>query len=212
MSTLIGRSSELYCIDPLDILKLEDAPTDFGNTADEIAVLIAPGRQDFLISGRRLAEQAVRDQIHDVPVRIFFRPTIPWWNLAAVFIKPLRQKYKFTSAGVYHMSLAKLRELKIERGFRNAENAYKISRRWNISDEQRIARYQELCASLLKGFDDRYPIDIMLCRRAGIKDCVDDGHHRIGICVEHNIDRIAVRFRAAGTLPHWLQRLLLRLF
>ena len=52
----------------------------------------------------------------------------------------------------------------------------------------------------------------MLCRRTGIKDCVDDGHHRIGICVEHNIDRIAVRFRAAGALPHRLQKLLLRFF
>lgn len=212
MSTPTGYSSELYFIEPQDILRLEDYTSGDIPLTEEIAVLIAPGEDDRLVSGRRLAEQAVLSKTAAVPVRFLFKPMIPSWNLVAVFIKPLRQKYKFNSSRIYHMSLAKLRELKIERGFRNAENAYKISRRWNISDEQRIARYNKLCASLQKGYDDRYPIDVMLCRRCGIKDCVDDGHHRIGICVEYNIDRIAVRFRAAGMLPHWIQKLLLRFF
>ena len=213
MSTLLGCSSELYFIDPQDIISLEDASAKhLTNTKDEVAILIQQGAPDCLIKGRKTLTQAINNQTAYIPVRIYFKPTISGWNLPAIFIKPLRQKYKFTSSNNYHTSLTKLRELKIERGFRNADNAYKISKRWQISDEQRISRYNQLIDSLKKGYDDKYPIDIMICRRLGIKDCVDDGHHRIGICAEYNIDRIAVRFRAAGKLPHWIQKLLLRFF
>ncbi|MBS4773579.1 MAG: hypothetical protein KHX55_04815 [Proteobacteria bacterium] len=213
MSTSLGCSSELYYIDPQDIIALDDAPASFSaGTDEEVSVLIRPGAADCLLNGRITAEQAAMHKMAYIPVRIFFQSVIPLWNLPAIFIKPLRQNYKFASSRSYHMSLAKLRELKIERGFRNAENAYKISKRWHISDEQRIAKYNQLLNSLKKGYDDNYPINIMLCRRMGVKDCVDDGHHRIGICVEYNIDRIAVCFRAAGRLPRWLQKLLLRFF
>lgn len=213
MSTSLGCSSELYFIDPQDILALPDAPAAYaGKINEDVALLIRPGAEDCLLKGRKAAENAVNRKVAYIPVRVFFKSVIPLWNLPAIFIKPLRQNYKFSSSSHYHMSLAKLRELKIERGFRNAENAYKISKRWHISDEQRIARYNQLLNSLKKGYDDNYPIDIMLCRRMGVKDCVDDGHHRIGICVEYNIDRIAVRFRAAGKLPRWLQKLLLYFF
>lgn len=213
MSTSLGCSSELYFIDPSDLLALPDAPAGLADgIGDETALLIQPGAKDCLLGGRKKAEQAVKRKEAYIPARVFFKSVIPLWNLPAIFIKPLRQNYKFASSNNYHMSLAKLRELKIERGFRNAENAYKISKRWHISDEQRIARYNKLLNSLKKGYNDNYPIDIMLCRRMGVKDCVDDGHHRIGICVEYNIDRIAVRFRAAGRLPRWLQKLLLFFF
>ena len=108
--------------------------------------------------------------------------------------------------------MKKIKELDIERGIRNAENAYVISKRWHISPEERTRRYQELVKSLNnKGFDDNYPISIMLCRRCGIKDSVDDGHHRIGVCAEHNIDRIAIKFKAAGALPLIIQKMVLKL-
>lgn len=212
MSTLLGYSSELYYIDPKDIASLKDAKSHESSKNEDIIILISPNQQDCLISGRKTIEQAIRDDISAIPVRIVFKPTIPSWNLAAIFIKPLRQKYKYNSSNVYHMNLNKLKELKIERGFRNTENAYKISKRWNISEEQRIARYEKLCSSLQNGYDDNYPIDIMLCRRAGVKDCIDDGHHRIGVCAEYGIDRIAVRFRAAGRLPRFIQKILLFFF
>ena len=130
-----------------------------------------------------------------------------------IFFKGLRQYYKFNSSGVYHITLQNLRALHIERGFRNAQNAYDISKRWHISPEERRQKYNRLLESMqANGFDDKYPISIMLCRRCGVKDCVDDGHHRIGICAEHGIERIAISFRAAGTMPRCVQKILLKLF
>ena len=211
MSTFLGRSSELYYIDPRDILPLPDAAgLSTASVSDEIAVLIAAGEEDKLLSGKILAEQAVAAGQEYIPVRFWFKPRIPLWNLPAIFIKPLRQKYKFTNSRNYHASLPHLRELKIERGTRNAENAYKISKRWHISEEERHNRYNRLVESLKKGFDDNSPIRVMLCRRLGIKDSIDDGHHRIGICVVQCINRITLCFRADGAMPAFWQKLLRR--
>jgi len=77
-----------------------------------------------------------------------------------------------------------------------------------MTPEVRANRYKELQSSIQKnGFNDKFPISIMLCRRFGIKDSVDDGHHRIGVCVENNIERIAIHFRAAGALPRIVQKI-----
>ena len=59
-----------------------------------------------------------------------------------------------------------------------------------------------------KGFDDNYPIDIMLLRMLGIKDTVNNGHHRMGIAVECKLPQISVRFSAAGQAPRLLHPLL----
>lgn len=212
MSNSLGRSSELYFIDPQDIANLVDAPASAQVPSSDIVILMQPNLPDTLLCGRTEVEQAIQSQIAYIPVRFVFASTIPLWNLAAVFIKPLRARYKYESKNIYHTSLQKLKELQIERGVRNEQNAYQISKRWNFSEEDRKNRYNELKESLKNGFDDRFPLSIMLCRRGGVKDCIDDGHHRIGICVEENIDRVAIRFRAAGKLPLWIQKLVLWLF
>ncbi len=219
MSTTIGFSSELYLIEPQDILKLADTPADMAakiKSSDEITVLLGNidlHTSDTLVCGRAAAQNAVERNILHVPVRFVFVSNIAPWNVLPIFFKGLRQYFKFKSPGVYHTNFKYLRDLHIERGFRNAENAYDISKRWHISPEERISKYNSLVASLqAKGFDDKYPISIMLCRRCGAKDCVDDGHHRIGICAEHGIERIAVCFRAAGTMPRRIQNILLKIF
>lgn len=219
MSTTIGFSSELYFIEPQDILALEDnqtaLPADFA-PEDEITVLLgnlATDTPDTLICGREAAQKAADSQTPHIPVRFVFASNIARWNILPIFFKGLRQYFKYKSCNTYHTSLNLLKKLHIERGFRNAENAYDISKRWHISPEERIRKYTKLQESLKSnGFDDKYPISIMLCRRCGAKDCVDDGHHRIGICVENNIERIAITFRAAGTLPRCLQKPALKLF
>lgn len=219
MSTTIGFSSELYFIEPQDILKLADTPADIAakiRPSDEITVLLGnvdSNTPDTLVCGRCAAQNAIEHKVQHVAVRFVFVSNIAPWNILPIFFKGLRQYFKFKSSGIYHTTLQHLRDLHIERGFRNAENAYDISKRWHISPQERINKYNQLVESLqTKGFDDQYPISIMLCRRCGVKDCVDDGHHRIGICVEHNIERIAICFRAAGTLPHGIQNILLKIF
>lgn len=218
MSIAIGYSSELYLIEPQDILSLDDTAPEQRpeiNADDQIVVLLGNaqnGIPDTLLCGRQAAEAAVQNRIPHIPVRFVFVSNIAKWNILPIFFKGLRQHFKFNSGQIYHTCLQHLRDLHIERGFRNAENAYDISKRWNISPEERVRKYNQLLESLQsKGFDDKYPISIMLCRRCGIKDSVDDGHHRIGICVEHHIERIAIQFKAAGTLPRPLQKIGLKL-
>ena len=42
----------------------------------------------------------------------------------------------------------------------------------------------------------------------GIKDTVNQGHHRMGIALECRLPQVAVRFSAAGSAPKILQPLL----
>ncbi|MBE6447737.1 MAG: hypothetical protein E7018_00345 [Alphaproteobacteria bacterium] len=217
MSTTIGYSSELYFIEAQDVMGLEDNITPIAlppHLTSEVVVLLGNDKQgiaDTLISGREKVQNAIQNKQTHIGVRFAFISNISRWNLPAIFFKGLRQHYKFQSPNIYHISLNSLRSMHIERGFRNAQNAYAISKRWKISPEERVNRYQKLSNSIKQnGFDDKYPIAIMLCRRCGIKDCVDDGHHRIGICVENGIERIAIRFRAAGSLSLRLQNLCLK--
>ena len=213
MSTSIGYSSELYFIEPQDIIKLKNTPQKAAakiKCADDVVVLLGDKKTntfDTLVCGRNIAKKAISENTSHIPVRFVFISNIAKWNILPIFFKQLRQYFKFESKVSYHTTLTHLRNLHIERGFRNAENAYVISKKWNIGPEERVRKYNKLVNSLKKkGFDDKQPISIMLNRRCGIKDCVDDGHHRIGICAENNIERIAIRFRAAGTLPKFLQK------
>ena len=214
MSTILGYSSELYFLDPQDVIALADTPPEKARLVtcpDEVIIFmgnVALSNADTLVCGREIVQKAIDEKTDYIPVRFVFTPTINPWNLLPIFFKKLRQPFKFTNQNVYHTTLAHLRALHIERGFRNAQNAYIMSKRWQISPEDRIRRYRELSKSLTeKGFDDKFPIAVMFCRRCGIKDCVDDGHHRIGICTEHHIERIAVNFKAAGALPYGLQKI-----
>lgn len=218
MSSAIGYSSELYLIEPQDIINLADASIDKNTIikkSDGVIILLGNkeyNTNDTLICGRDIVLQAIKSGTSHILVRFVFEANIAKWNILAIFFKKLRCKFKFSSPTIYHTTLTHLRNLHIERGFRNAENAYVISKKWNISPEQRIIKYNQLQHSLkVNGFNDKYPISIMLCRRCGIKDSVDDGHHRIGICLENNIERIAIHFNAAGTLPHYIQKIGLKI-
>ena len=213
MSTTIRYSSELYLIDPKDLIKLNDTPSSDANKIkhnNPVIVLIGnykKRKKDTLVCGRDIIKNAIDHNVDYIAVRFVFHTNIANWNILPIFFKGLRQNYKFESKMVYHTSLSHLRSLHIERGFRNAENAYVISKRWKITPEIRIKKYNKLKNSILKkGFSDKFPISIMLCRRIGIKDSVDDGHHRIGLCIENNIDRIAIHFRAAGALMPSIQK------
>ena len=129
MSTNFGYSSELYLIEPQDIINLADASSDLASTIkcdDEIVVLLGNAKTqtpDVLVKGRKMAQDALETHKAYVPVRFVFKSNIATWNILPIFFKQLRQYFKFTNANVYHTSLNHLRELHIERGFRNAENA-----------------------------------------------------------------------------------------
>lgn len=215
MSQNIGYSSEIYEIDPRDLEILPDAETVVSahiHCNDEIIVLIGnanQNRQDALVRGRQKVQEAVNHCEAYIPVRFAFVSAISIWNIFPLFIKRLRYKYKYCNTNIYHVSARRLREQKLERGQRNAENAYAITnKRWAIPESDRRRKYQELIASMQQGFDDRSPISIMLCRRCGLLDSIDNGHHRLGICIDYNIDRIATNFIAAGKAPNFIRKTL----
>ena len=77
-----------------------------------------------------------------------------------------------------------------------------------MDKEQRLSMYEKLKESMLtNGYNDRFPIDIMLCRILGVQDTLNQGHHRMGVAIDCNIHRIAVVFSAVGQAPRPLRPL-----
>lgn len=208
MTISIGYSSEKYEILATDLLCLPDATLEIKNIcsySDEVVIYIAPNQSDCLVCGR---EKLLKNPDGFITVIVLFKNIIPSWNMLPLFIKELRYKYKYESSNSYHVKAKHLRELGIERGLRNYSNAYKLkNRRWRIPKEQRHELYNKLAQSIKNdGFDDNFPLSIMLCRRCGLFDCLDNGHHRLGICIEHDIEIISTNFIAAGFLSLRLQK------
>ena len=117
--------------------------------------------------------------------------------------------YKIFSSNIYHIAPLEIRKLKIERNIRTKENAYVFSNPLFYYDEaERKRQYDELYNSMKRGYDDNFPLDVMLLRMMGIKDTVNQGHHRMGIAIECKLPLVAVRFSAAGAAPRILQPLL----
>ena len=214
-------SSESYPISPVDVTILKDADQiNFPDVKDEIVILIGHNKvwgeqtkEDVLIKGRDIAERAIKENRPFTEVRFAFIPANKRFDILSPLIRKLRYRIRFYGSHVYHINPESIRALKIERTFKTRENAYSFtasSRR--MTRQERNAEYDRISNSIKEnGFRDEDPIDIMLCRLAGAKDCVNNGHHRIGIALELGLDRIPVRFSAAGAAPK-IFRPVLKLF
>lgn len=207
-------SSEVYPIDPADISVLGNAFVSLPACDDEVVVLIGHNKisgdttnADVLIKGRAAVQKAIDEDKPFIPVRFAFIPANKRFDLLSPLIRKLRYRIRFYGSNVYHMDPAAIRKLKIERTFKTRENAYSFtvsSRR--MTRRERDAEYDRILNSIKEnGFRDDEPIDIMLCRLAGAKDCVNNGHHRMGIALELGLTRIPVRFSAAGAEPKILR-------
>lgn len=207
-------SSETYSLDPRDLIILEDSllKSERISSKESVIVLIGDdkkGIKDTLLSGRFEVETAIAQNVDYIPVRIAFVPRTGKYNFISTLIRKLRYKYKSFSSNLYHTNPFDIRRLKIERSFRTRENAYTFSKKvYRMNSNQRNELYENLYNSMQKnGFDDRFPIDIMLCRSLGVQDTVDQGHHRMSVAIDCKLDRIAVKFAAAGHAPKILQPL-----
>ena len=206
-----ARSSEVYHLDPADLLRLSDHPF-YREEEGNIVVLLGnekEGVPDMLFSGRLLLQKAQKENIPYVPVRFVFRKRAAGIKgFLFHFIKPLRRRLRAKGEGVYHMLASELWEKGLVRKVRTKENAYNLTnKKWAIPPQERQKRWNELYDSLKKnGYDDRYPLEIMLCRSFGAKDSLQQGHHRMGILKELNISRVAVEFSAAGAAPFFIRR------
>lgn len=211
--TNLCLSSETYNIDIKDVAVLKDSPLSKKyENRKKIVILIGDlehGLPDTLLCGRKILNKALKNNKKYVSAKIAFITKIKFYDFITPFIKKLRGKYKIWSSNIYHMDPLEIRRLKIERSFRDKNSAYTFTNPlYRYSESERLKRYENLYNSMKKGFDDNYPIDIMLLRMLGIKDTVNNGHHRMGIAVECKLPQISVRFSAAGQAPRLLHPLL----
>lgn len=207
-------SSEIYRLAPEDLLVLPDAPVEKKDSHlhDDVVILIGDEKKqlsDTLLKGREAAERAIAEKQSFIPVRIAFEPRTGKFDFLSPLVRALRYKHKSFSPNIYHTDPFDIRRLKIERSFRTRENAYTFTKKKNrLAENMRSRLYEELYNSMKeKGFDDRFPIEIMLCRSLGVQDTVDQGHHRMSVAIDCGLPRIAVRFGAAGKAPRLLQPL-----
>lgn len=217
--THICFSSEIYHLDPKDLIGLEDSNTHLtANCENDVVLLIGekdlydktkPIIYDTLLKGRDVIVKAVENNTPFIPVRIAFVSRISRWDFLSPLIRVLRYKYKAYSSNIYHIDPFEIRKLKIERSFRTPENAYQFSNpKYQMPEAERIKLYTQLKESMqTKGYDDRFPLDIMLCRNLGIQDTLNQGHHRMGVAIDCNIHRVSVMFSAAGQAPKFLHPL-----
>lgn len=201
-------SSEIYRLAPEDLLVLPDAPAEKKDSHlhDDVVILIGDEKKqlsDTLLKGREAAERAIAEKQSFIPVRIAFEPRTGKFDFLSPLIRSLRYKHKSFSPNIYHTDPFDIRRLKIERSFRTRENAYTFTKKKNrLAENMRSRLYEELYNSMKeKGFDDRFPIEIMLCRSLGVQDTVDQGHHRMSVAIDCGLPRISVRFGAAGKAP-----------
>ncbi len=209
--TRLCFSSETYTIDLNDIVVLEDSRVTCGKIPPgEVVVLI--GGKDSLLAGRDLAEAAIGKNLRSIPVRIAFAPKMRPYDFISHFIRPLRLKYRFYSSNIYHVDPKEIRAMQLERNIRTGRNAYAFTnRKYYFPPEERVDRYEKLRMSMKNGYDDRYPMDIMLLRTLGAQDTLNQGHHRIGIAIECGLERVAVTFSACGGAPEWVRPLFRRM-
>ena len=212
----IGLSSEIYQLDPTDLLVLADSPDWCQKLTikDEVVILLGDEKQhqsDTLLKGRQVVENALANKQDFIPVRLAFISRTGRFDVLSPLIRSLRYKHKSFSPNIYHTNPFDIRRLKIERSFRTRENAYTFTKKKNqLEKTLRGKLYEELYQSMKKnGFDDHHPIEIMLCRSFGVQDTVDQGHHRMSVAIDCKLSRIAVRFGAAGKAPDFLRPLFL---
>jgi hypothetical protein len=209
VSRRIGLSSEVYPIDPNDLVNLPGG--SFSDDRKDYVVLLcgdeSRGIPDSLLSDRSRIRRAIDNGDEFIPVRIAFVPRVPWWNPLPLFIRVWRNYYVSRGAGIYHTDPFVLRDLGIERGRYALENAYSFAS--NSTRDIREARYNTVASSILKdGWKDAQPLEIMVLRQMGAQDNLNDGHHRMGICMTYGIRRASVRFAFAGKSSDWLLPLL----
>ena len=197
----LGWSSNVYPLEAADLVALPDytgAPIPAAALPQDAVILfIRPDGPDALLRGREIL--AAQDPHAAVSTRIVFRPSVAKWNLLATLMRTLRNRYRFEGTGIYHVSAQAIRDLKVERAIRTLDNPQLRE------GKDRTASMQRLATSLrTRGYDEKKPINVQICRTGGKTDSLRQGHHRISACLACGVDRITVHFSAAGAWPREL--------
>jgi len=215
----ICYSSEVYELAVEDVAAVADSSQSVVQLPDDEIILLIGKRRlwlndievvpDTLLKGRDKLNEAIATGQKYIPVRIAFESRVKDFDIISPIIRALRYKYTLFSSNIYHIRPQEIRNKKLERNLRTAENAYKFSNpKYQMNETERHKAYEELKTSMLtNGYDDRFPLDIMLCRNMGVQDTLNQGHHRMSVALECGIERVSVEFCAVGQSPKWLRPL-----
>lgn len=193
----LGWSSCVYPLEADDFAVVPDydgAPIPAADLPDDpVLLLLRKDRPDCLLRGRDVVARASGGT---VDVRVVFVPTVAKWNLPAALVRVLRNRYRFHGTGTYHIAASTVRALGLERAIRTLENPHL---RGKVDRHAKMRKLEESLRT--RGYDDAKPINVMLCRTCGKYDSLRQGHHRVSACIALGVERMAVRFSAAGALP-----------
>ncbi len=193
-----------------DLLALPDCSDNEKHQKGMAAILIGnqkTGVSDCLLSSREELLK-LREKQDYVETQIYFYPVIHSWNLLFLLIGKLRKRFKTHGTHCYHMSPQDIKAKNVIRCIRTRENAYQFTQ-CDIPTEERYRLYEELEQDIVENGwrEECGPLSIMLCRSLSYKDSLDNGNHRINICLEHNIPEVTVSFCYAGKAPSFLIKL-----
>ena len=204
MSTDFGLSSETYHVHRDSLVKLTQQDFAFhGGALDcDIVVLLAckaNQQQDRIIY---LREPAILNN-ERLRTRFAFQTEGFLFNFFGSFIKKIRSRRQNFSSHTYRILLSDITDNALERNIKTPDTAYNwTSRRWKLPEQERLARYKELEQSFIEhGYNFEHPMHIMLCRSMGVKDKLNQGHHRMMFCKLHSIHEVSTQFISSAYMP-----------
>ncbi|HFG6798838.1 hypothetical protein [Acinetobacter baumannii] len=204
MYTSLGKSSEIYHVhkDSLTSLPQQDFSIEDPNMDCEAIVLLACEKtagKDTIIYLKNLDIL----QQERIATRFVFQTEGFLFNFFGAFIKKIRTRRQNFSSQSYRILLTDITDNQLERNIKTPETAYNwTNSRWKLSEEKRTERYEKLFQSFKQdGYNFEYPMHIMLCRSMGVKDKLNQGHHRIMFCKMLNIDEVSTKLISSAYMP-----------
>lgn len=204
----LALSSECYCIKALDLKKLQvkKQAVSFATDNECVYIRLHHDGSVTLCQNESLLNNADDDDFIKTKVVYSSHPALISFFLT--LIKPIKRRFYIKSTIGFSIKLKDILDMGLPRGERNAENAYQFkNRRYYLPPEQAKADYQKLYDSIKKnGYDKSQPLFVMLNRKFGVRDQLLQGHHRIGICKELNVDEVSIAFWAAPASFKWFRK------
>lgn len=195
MKQYLTYSSETYLLKVVELAELPKAEECSENGAVTLLLSGKRGVKDFLLTGAEILQKLKQQNEEFCEVKIAYYSYNPFIGFLLQLFKPIKRKHINVGAGIYKTKLSHLIAHHLPRGIRTRANAYCLkNKKWQIPAEERIKKYNDLFASLQNGYNFAHPLFVGLNRQIGFKDKLVDGHHRIGICQELNIDEISISF------------------
>ncbi len=220
MKINIGFSSEIYHIHIDDLLRLPfKNDVQFPDVKDDILLMIgnrdpAHFKTDIIIKGQDALQRAKAQGQEFVAVRVVLHNNASaLFNFLGAFNKPTRTKIEKYSQLHYRILISDITENSLERNIKTEDTAYNFTKKkWRLGEDERQDRLTQLKDSFSQnGYDYNHPMQIMLCRSFGVKDQLQQGHHRMMLCKIHHVHVVSVIFMHSTFLPLQMHGFLLNL-